>query len=264
MRFENIKNNSKRYTMKKIFLMILILTFILVLPSCGKVDFDLSDMDTHTAIDLINVIKGRMDINEGKTIKITGKFEIAEYNNVKTYKVALIDDGHGHYTYLNFIIKEGETYPIPGSKITVTGKLAKYVKDGYTECRIEEAKVKVIESAPEIAGKVDYDFSSQNKDISLDFLDSINENGYEEHIGKIVKMTGSFYANQKEDKTYYSLLIMVDDRANGIEFILENSNLKYPDDYPKNGEEITIIGTFDTYKEGENTFCHLKSAVIVD
>jgi len=250
--------------MKKLLLMILVLSLVLILPSCGKVDFDLSDLDTHTAIDLVTAIKDRIDINEGKTIKITGKFEIAEYNNVKTYKIALIDDGHGHYSYFNFIAKEGEKYPLPDSKITVTGTLAKYVKDGYTECRIEEAKIKVIESAPEIAGMVDYDFSSQGKDIALDFLDNINNNGYDEHLGKIVKMTGSFYANKKEDKTYYSLLITGEERANGIEFVLEDSSLKYPDDYPKNGSETTVIGTFDTYEEGDKTFCYLNSAVIID
>ena len=250
--------------MKKIILTVLILTFIFVLPSCAKVDYDLTEVDTHTAIDLLTAIKERIDINDGKTIKMAGKFEIAEHNNVKSYRITLIDDGHGHYAYFNFIAKEGEKYPIPGSKITVTGPITKYVKDGYTECRIENASIKVNESAPEIAGKVDYDFASKNKDAALDFLDSMSETEFDKYKGKIIKMTGSFYGNKKEDKTYYSLLITSEGRANGMEFVLEDTSLKYPDDYPKNGTEITVIGTFNTYKEGEKTFCHLESAVIVD
>ena len=33
-----------------------------------------------------------------------------------------------------------------------------------------------------------------------------------------------------------------------------------PDDYPEEGGEVCVIGTFDTYQEGEFTYCTLRNA----
>jgi len=46
--------------------------------------------------------------------------------------------------------------------------------------------------------------------------------------------------------------------AQGLEFEPE-STLSYPDDYPEPGAEITVIGTFDSYKEevDGNTYIYL-------
>ena len=47
-----------------------------------------------------------------------------------------------------------------------------------------------------------------------------------------------------------------------IYFILTDQYV-YPDDYPAEGEAITVFGTFDTYQQGEYTYAVLKDAKMV-
>ena len=73
------------------------------------------------------------------------------------------------------------------------------------------------------------------------------------------------YNMMMKNRIYHACLI-ADATAccsQGIEFQLSGS-LKYPDDYPEIGSDITVIGTFDTYMEGECEFCQLIDAVIVE
>ena len=88
----------------------------------------------------------------------------------------------------------------------------------------------------------------------------------EEYIGKTVKMNGpfAFYYNEAAD-IYYFACIIADATAccsQGIEFVLTDK-YTYPDDYPEPGEEITVLGTFDTYQEGEYTYCTLRNAKLM-
>lgn len=83
-----------------------------------------------------------------------------------------------------------------------------------------------------------------------------------DYIGKTVKMHGpaASYHDEASDKWYFACIIQ-DATAccsQGIEFQLAGK--KAPDDYPEVGEEICVIGVFDTYMEGENTYCTLKDA----
>ena len=87
----------------------------------------------------------------------------------------------------------------------------------------------------------------------------------ENYIGKTVKMSGMFvaYTNQEQSK-FYPAVIIADATAccsQGLEFVLEG-NPSYPENYPKMETEITVIGTFETYKEDGNTFCRLQNAKI--
>ena len=50
--------------------------------------------------------------------------------------------------------------------------------------------------------------------------------------------------------------------AQGIEFELADKRT-YPDDYPEIDEEICVVGVFDTYKEGEYTYCTLRNAKLL-
>lgn len=83
--------------------------------------------------------------------------------------------------------------------------------------------------------------------------------------GKKIKMNGNFavYEDAATGKLYYACVI-ADATAccqQGIEFVLENDDeLTYPDDYPKEGDEITVLGTFNTYTENDEEFCHLENA----
>lgn len=85
----------------------------------------------------------------------------------------------------------------------------------------------------------------------------------EDYMGKTVKMNGTFSIYESDDRNYYTRLIS-DATAccsQGIEFVLDE-DYTYPDDYPELGSEITVTGTFDTYTEGELTYCQLVDAVM--
>lgn len=87
----------------------------------------------------------------------------------------------------------------------------------------------------------------------------------EDYIGKTVKMKGNFnlFSDEAQQNYYYACVIQ-DATAccsQGLEFILAG-NKKYPDDYPKENEEITVTGVFETYFEGESRYCHLIDATL--
>ena len=87
----------------------------------------------------------------------------------------------------------------------------------------------------------------------------------DDYIGKTVKMRGSFAMyHDEETDMYYFACIVADATAccsQGIEFVLAGEHT-YPDDYPALSDEITVVGTFSTYYEGENMYCTLKDAVL--
>lgn len=85
----------------------------------------------------------------------------------------------------------------------------------------------------------------------------------EAYIGKTVKMDGTFaYYHDKTTDQYYFACLIQDATAccsQGIEFVLADDHT-FPDDYPEAGTDICVIGIFDTYQEGSNTYCTLRNA----
>ena len=88
-----------------------------------------------------------------------------------------------------------------------------------------------------------------------------------DYVGKTVKMNGSFSTYYDEiTENYYFACIIKDATAccaQGIEFVLAG-NYSYPNDYPEEDSEICVIGVFDTYKEGDCTYCTLRNAKLVN
>ncbi len=88
----------------------------------------------------------------------------------------------------------------------------------------------------------------------------------DDYIGKVIKMNGSFTVFHDAGSSDYYFACLVKDAtaccAQGIEFRLAGEH-KFPEDYPYEGDEICVIGVYDTYKEGDNTYCTLKNAKIV-
>jgi hypothetical protein len=85
----------------------------------------------------------------------------------------------------------------------------------------------------------------------------------ENYVGKTIKMDGLFtyYYDEAMDKYYFACIIM-DATAccsQGIEFELTDDYV-YPDDYPEDGGDICVVGTFDTYEEDGFTYCVLRNA----
>ncbi len=91
----------------------------------------------------------------------------------------------------------------------------------------------------------------------------------EQYIGKKVKMNGAFSAWTAEDGETYFACVVKDATAccaQGLEFKLKDS-YTYPDDYPQPNDNITVVGTFDTYQEELNgdyyVFLILKDAELL-
>lgn len=86
----------------------------------------------------------------------------------------------------------------------------------------------------------------------------------DDYKGKNIKMKGLFnqYTDEQTGKTY-NVVIIPDATAccqQGLEFeLLDKTNTNF-----EQGAEITVVGTFDTYSEGELLYCHLKNAKIID
>ena len=82
----------------------------------------------------------------------------------------------------------------------------------------------------------------------------------ENYIGKTVRMHGNFATQEYNGQRLYACIVQDATAccAQGLEFEPE-STLSYPDDFPEPGAEITVTGTFDSYKEevDGNTYIYL-------
>ena len=88
----------------------------------------------------------------------------------------------------------------------------------------------------------------------------------EDYIGKTVKMKGQYAVFHDETTGNYYFACIIQDAtaccAQGIEFVL-TKDYTYPDDYPEADAEICVVGVFDTYQEGEYTYCTLRNASLL-
>ena len=86
------------------------------------------------------------------------------------------------------------------------------------------------------------------------------------YVGKTVKMRGifSYYHDEKTDQYYFGCIIQDATAccAQGIEFILTDDYL-FPDDYPTEGEIVTVAGEFDIYEENGLDYFTLKDSKLL-
>ena len=115
------------------------------------------------------------------------------------------------------------------------------------------------------------DKSNGDIDVDLTILDSNIVyaqvfdmlNNPDNYLGQTVKAHGTFaYTTDPATGGEYYAVFIADASAccqQGLEFVWEGDHT-YPDDYPEIGQEITVIGKFNTYKEGSYEYCQLKDA----
>lgn len=112
--------------------------------------------------------------------------------------------------------------------------------------------------------KIDVDLTEMPQKLAYTTANRMNLVS-EQYIGQIVKMNGicSIFHDKKRDIYFFTCEIN-DETACctlGIEFELLD-DYKFPDDYPKEKDEVTVVGIFDTYKEGARTYKTLRKAVL--
>lgn len=99
---------------------------------------------------------------------------------------------------------------------------------------------------------VDMDFCVLTENMRLSMLYEYYSNP-EKYIGKRVKISGLYrpYKDETTNKLYHYMIIY-DKLAcceNALEFIWDNNTHAYPDEYPKEGTEVTCYGTYESYDE---------------
>lgn len=112
------------------------------------------------------------------------------------------------------------------------------------------------------SSKVDVDLTTLNSTMVYSEVYNMMQTP-ENYRGKTIKMDGQFsiYHDDSTGMNYYACVI-ADATAccqQGLEFVLAG-DYKYPDDYPKLGTEISVVGEFQTYMEGQTQYCHLVNA----
>jgi hypothetical protein len=89
----------------------------------------------------------------------------------------------------------------------------------------------------------------------------------ERFTGTKVKMQGTFsdYLDLASGKRYFGCIIQDATAccAQGIEFN-PTDDFTYPDDFPADGDTVTVEGDFDTYIEEGAQYCTLRNAKILD
>ncbi len=111
--------------------------------------------------------------------------------------------------------------------------------------------------------KVDVDLTKLNSTMVYSQVNDMITSP-EKYTGQTVRMNGKFVVLEETQRNYYACII-ADATAccsKGIEFMLNNDYLKYPDEYPKAETNVTVSGVFDVYYEGENRYVQLIKAVI--
>ncbi len=109
---------------------------------------------------------------------------------------------------------------------------------------------------------IDYDLTLMSKDMiyATVYLFMTEPSEFE---GKTVRMKGSYLPVYYEATGKNYSYCFISDAAGcckqGIEFAVKGE-AKYPDDFPKEGEEIEVVGTFATYMEDGKLYCHLSEA----
>jgi len=115
---------------------------------------------------------------------------------------------------------------------------------------------------------IDIDLTTMNSDMVYSTVYQMMANT-PEFEGKVVRMEGSYYASYDEGtkKTYFFVIIK-DATAccqQGLEFIWGDGSHVYPDEYPSDGSEVIVTGTFESYKDNPDdvySYVHLNNSTL--
>ncbi|MBO7520605.1 MAG: hypothetical protein J6T73_07500 [Clostridia bacterium] len=117
-------------------------------------------------------------------------------------------------------------------------------------------------SASETKTETEFDFDLTKLSTTVAYSQVSNMwQSPDNYMGKKIKISGTFNVVTDNGRNYYSCNIGDATACCTVflEFVLKD-DLKYPDEYPKTGEEITVLGEFETYLENGHIFCQLKDA----
>ena len=116
-------------------------------------------------------------------------------------------------------------------------------------------------NAPEAA--VDVDLSVMDSDMIYATVYQMMSDP-EQYVGKTFRIEGKFYVTYDEmTKSQYYYCVIKDATeccAQGMEFVWGDGSHIYPDEYPTDGTEVVVDGTFELYMENDSRYCRLANA----
>ena len=116
-------------------------------------------------------------------------------------------------------------------------------------------------NAPEVA--VDVDLSVMDSDMIYATVYQMMSDP-EQYVGKTFRIEGKFYVTYDEmTKNQYYYCVIKDATeccAQGLEFVWGDGSHIYPDEYPTDGTEVIVDGTFELYMENDSRYCRLANA----
>lgn len=135
-----------------------------------------------------------------------------------------------------------------------------FSQQGENQTSDPKQQTKPVEDVPSEYQTVDVDLTKLNSTMVYSEVYNMMTSP-ENYMGKKVKMSGTFNYAAGDNRYYYACLIADATAccAQGIEFVLKMDRT-FPDEYPKVGDAITVVGIFDTYYEGSNRYCQLIDA----
>lgn len=121
-----------------------------------------------------------------------------------------------------------------------------------------------------VQGSVNAPEASVDVDLSVMDSDMIYATVYqmmsdpEQYVGKKFRIEGKFYVTYDEmTKNQYYYCVIKDATeccAQGLEFVWGDGSHIYPDEYPTDGTEVIVDGTFELYMENDSRYCRLANA----
>lgn len=121
-----------------------------------------------------------------------------------------------------------------------------------------------------VQGTVNAPEASVDVDLSVMDSDMIYATVYqmmsdpEQYVGKTFRIEGKFYVTYDEmTKNQYYYCVIKDATeccAQGLEFVWGDGSHIYPDEYPTDGTEVIVDGTFELYMENDSRYCRLANA----
>ena len=116
-------------------------------------------------------------------------------------------------------------------------------------------------NAPEAA--VDVDLSVMDSDMIYATVYQMMSDP-EQYVGKTFRIEGKFYVTYDEmTKNQYYYCVIKDATeccAQGLEFVWGDGSHIYPDEYPTDGTEVIVDGTFELFMENDSRYCRLANA----
>lgn len=134
-----------------------------------------------------------------------------------------------------------------------------------SEKQVNVSDIPTKESTVSPSDKVDYDLTVMGSEMVYAMVYQLMTNP-DEYADKTIKIEGSYYPTYYEPAEKYYHYVVIKDAtaccAQGIEFVWDDGNHQYPEEYPKEEEEVIVTGKFETYQEDgdKNLYFRLKDA----